>query len=84
MRLAAALVALGLSLAAFGLSAATYMRRPPAPPAPPLAGLCVDLDPYATGTDGGGPYAAVRGVATPKRAGTVISCPVGEFVSVNP
>lgn len=81
MRLAVALVALGLSLAAFALSAATYNRRPAAAA---VAGVCVDLDPYATGTDGGGPYAAVRGVTTPKRQGSVISCPIGEFVSVNP
>jgi hypothetical protein len=48
---------------------------------PPL-GVCVVTDPYAFGTDGGGPYAAVRSVTTPVEHDGVTSCPEGQFVPV--
>jgi len=51
------------------------------PTAGPL-GVCVVTDPYAFGTDGGGPYAAVRSVTAPILRGGVITCPEGQFVTV--
>lgn len=72
----AALLALLISATAVGV-ATEKMGDTPAP-----LGVCVVTDPYAFGTDGGGPYAAVRSVTAPVRRDGVITCPEGQFVPV--
>lgn len=47
-------------------------------------GVCVVTNPYALGTDGGGPYAAVQSVTAPVRVGGVVTCESGSWVSVTP
>lgn len=72
---------LAFLLALVAVGYATSAMRKPDPVVEPL-GVCVVTDPYAFGTDGGGPYAAVRAVTAPVRRGGVISCPEGQFVTV--
>lgn len=75
----AAYLAVVLALAAVG-AVITKLNTKPAPVQP--IGVCVVTDPYAFGTDGGGPYAAVRSVTAPVRRDGVLSCTEGQFVSV--
>lgn len=72
---------LAFLLALIAVGYATTAMREPDPAVEPL-GVCVVTDPYAFGTDGGGPYAAVRSVTAPVRRDGVLSCSEGQFVSV--
>lgn len=87
MKLAIALVALGLSLAAFALSAVAYTRQPPRVPAAAPAGVCVDgIDPALIGD--GWPSSMgqiITWVGQPDVAPNgVMSCPRGDYVAANP
>lgn len=76
---AAFAILLSLATLAVVMVAPTYKKAPQEP-----LGVCVVTDPYAFGTDGGGPYAAVRSVTAAKRHDGVLACDEGQFVSVIP
>lgn len=75
-----------LAAAALGLASASLIGtlNTPARDKPGPLGVCVVTNPYALGTDGGGPYAAVQSVTAPVRIGEVVTCETGSWVSVTP
>lgn len=79
-------VATGLAVLALafatGALAVSIVRPTPKPPARQPYGVCVVTDPYAFGTDGGGPYAAVRSVTQATRTNGVVTCEAGTYVPV--
>jgi hypothetical protein len=82
--IAAAAFACLFAAFAIAVSLAVFFRPIPKPAQMPLMGVCVVTDPYALGTDGGGPYAAVNSVSQATRMNGVVTCEAGSYVPVTP
>jgi hypothetical protein len=80
IKLTLAVALLALLLGAYGAGMATIRLLHGDGP----QGVCAVINPYALGTDGGGPYSAVIDIKPAVRRDGVVTCETGTFISVVP